>query len=78
LIEIHGHGGRGTDWTQGCVALSNSDMDDLVRYVGVGTPVTIVGYRGEVAEAPLKGQALQKPELSRNAEPAKARRPRRG
>jgi len=42
-IEIHGEGGRDQDWTQGCVALSNSDMDDLVRLVVVGTPVTIVG-----------------------------------
>jgi hypothetical protein len=44
-IEIHGEGGRGLDWTQGCVALTNADMDDLVGLngVGVGTPVTIVG-----------------------------------
>jgi L,D-transpeptidase catalytic domain len=43
LIEIHGHGGRGEDWTEGCVALDNDDMDDLVRNVKVGTRVTIVG-----------------------------------
>jgi hypothetical protein len=43
LIEIHGKGGRGVDWTQGCVALDNDDMDDLAHRVGVGTPVTIVG-----------------------------------
>jgi hypothetical protein len=42
-IEIHGAGGRDQDWTQGCVALSNDDMDDLVQRVEVGTPVTIVG-----------------------------------
>ncbi len=42
-IEIHGKGGRGVDWTQGCVALENGDMDDLVTRVGVGTRVTIVG-----------------------------------
>lgn len=42
LIEIHGDGGNGNDWTDGCVALSNSDMDHLVRFVGVGTPVVIV------------------------------------
>ncbi len=42
LIEIHGHGGLDTDWTEGCIALSNEDMDDLIRRVGVGTPVTIV------------------------------------
>jgi hypothetical protein len=42
-IEIHGEGGRDQDWTQGCVALANRDMDDLVDFVQVGTPVTIVG-----------------------------------
>jgi lipoprotein-anchoring transpeptidase ErfK/SrfK len=43
LIEIHGNGGRGSDWTMGCVALRNGDMDALFSMVGVGTPVTIVG-----------------------------------
>ncbi|HEX7486040.1 MAG TPA: L,D-transpeptidase [Vicinamibacterales bacterium] len=42
-IEIHGEGGRGRDWTLGCVAVKNTDMDDLFARVGVGTPVTIVG-----------------------------------
>jgi len=46
LIEIHGDGGRGKDWTKGCVALANPDMDDLFRRAGVGTPVTIVGGDG--------------------------------
>lgn len=44
LIEIHGKGGRGGDWTDGCVALSNRDMDHLFGKVAVGTPVTIVGF----------------------------------
>lgn len=43
LIEIHGLGGKGVDWTDGCVALRNSDMDALYRLVSVGTPVVIVG-----------------------------------
>ena len=43
LIEIHGHGGKGTDWTEGCVALTDSDMDKLYNMVSVGTPVTIIG-----------------------------------
>jgi len=43
LIEIHGHGGRKQDWTKGCVALDDADMDDLVPRVRVGTRVTIVG-----------------------------------
>jgi L,D-peptidoglycan transpeptidase YkuD (ErfK/YbiS/YcfS/YnhG family) len=42
LIEIHGDGGNGSDWTDGCVALANSDMDDIMKYAGVGTPVVIV------------------------------------
>jgi len=42
LIEIHGDGGRKRDWTNGCVALKNSDMDSLISEVEVGTPVTIV------------------------------------
>jgi L,D-transpeptidase catalytic domain len=41
-IEIHGHGFRNEDWTEGCVALSNDDMDDIMKYTSVGTPVTIV------------------------------------
>jgi len=43
LIEIHGDGGRGYDWTLGCVALTNRDMDRLFAQVSVGTPVIIVG-----------------------------------
>jgi hypothetical protein len=43
LIEIHGEGGQGRDWTDGCVALRNEDMDRLVPRITVGTPVTIVG-----------------------------------
>ena len=43
LIEIHGDGGRGINWTDGCVALTNSDMDRLYELVSTGTPVTIVG-----------------------------------
>ncbi|MEQ9398308.1 MAG: L,D-transpeptidase [Longimicrobiales bacterium] len=47
LIEIHGEGGRGRDWTDGCVAVTNPEMDDLFRRVEVGTPVTVVGSLGE-------------------------------
>jgi L,D-peptidoglycan transpeptidase YkuD (ErfK/YbiS/YcfS/YnhG family) len=42
LIEIHGEGGKNRDWTDGCVALTNRDMDHLMQYAAVGTPVTIV------------------------------------
>jgi hypothetical protein len=47
-IEIHGRGsGRarnagGRNWTLGCIALSDSDMDILFGLVGEGTRVTIV------------------------------------
>lgn len=46
LIEIHGEGARGKDWTRGCVAVSNRDMDDLFVQTSVGTPVLIVGSLG--------------------------------
>jgi hypothetical protein len=42
-IAIHGGGGRGIDWTDGCIALENSDMDKLYSLCSVGTPVAIVG-----------------------------------
>lgn len=43
LIEIHGDGGQGRDWTDGCVALTDGDMDKVFARSRVGTPVTIVG-----------------------------------
>ena len=50
LIEIHGNGGRGDDWTAGCVALSDRDIDELYSRVSVGTPVTIVGSMMSLSE----------------------------
>lgn len=44
LIEIHGHGGTGRDWTDGCVAVTNDQMDYIMKLAGVGTPVTIVRH----------------------------------
>jgi L,D-peptidoglycan transpeptidase YkuD (ErfK/YbiS/YcfS/YnhG family) len=43
LIEIHGDGGKGKDWTNGCIALANPDMDHLYAMVRPGVQVTIVG-----------------------------------
>lgn len=43
LIEIHGNGGKGTDWTDGCIALTDKAMDELFKLCAVGTKVTIVG-----------------------------------
>ena len=43
LIEIHGNGGRGIDSTEGCIALTDREIDQIYRNVKIGTPVTIVG-----------------------------------
>lgn len=43
MIEIHGNGGKGSDWTAGCIALKDREMDSLFKIVKIGTPVTIVG-----------------------------------
>jgi hypothetical protein len=43
LIEIHGNGGKGIDWTEGCIALTDSEMNVIFKIVKVGTPVTIIG-----------------------------------
>jgi len=43
MIEIHGNGGKGTDWTNGCIALTDREMDSIFKIVKIGTPVTIVG-----------------------------------
>lgn len=42
LIEIHGHGGLGFNWTLGCMALSNEDMDKIFPYINEGDRITIV------------------------------------
>lgn len=49
-IAIHGMGSGNSDsryrynWTHGCMALSNSNIDDIFDIVSLGTPVTIVKY----------------------------------
>jgi murein L,D-transpeptidase YafK len=43
LIEIHGNGGKGIDWTEGCIALTDKEMDVVFKIAKTGTPVTIVG-----------------------------------
>ena len=40
LIYIHGNG-AGSDWTWGCVALENEDIEELYQAIPVKTPVTI-------------------------------------
>jgi murein L,D-transpeptidase YafK len=50
LIEIHGLGRgygwlgtvhRQTDWTDGCIAVTNEEIDEIWKLVPVGTPVEI-------------------------------------
>lgn len=48
LIEIHGGGGKQTDWTDGCIALKNEDMLKVYNLVNQGTPVLIVGSLKEL------------------------------
>ena len=40
-IFIHG-GGAQEDWTKGCVALYNTDIDELFEIIPVGTPVYVL------------------------------------
>jgi murein L,D-transpeptidase YafK len=56
LIEIHGGGGKGINWTDGCVALENRDMDALYRMVPVGCPVLIVGSLNSLLEVQKKAK----------------------
>ncbi|HOW24397.1 MAG TPA: L,D-transpeptidase family protein [Bacteroidales bacterium] len=51
MIEIHGGGGRGANWTDGCIALTNKDMDVIFNVVSEGTPVTIIGSLVGLKEA---------------------------
>ncbi|MBW6501167.1 MAG: L,D-transpeptidase family protein [Bacteroidales bacterium] len=50
LIEIHGNGGKGIDWTDGCVAITDSEMDIIFDILKVGTPVTLVGSAVDMHE----------------------------
>jgi len=40
-ICIHGNG-AGSDWTQGCIALDNKNIEKIFKLVPLGTPVTIL------------------------------------
>ncbi len=39
-LKIH----QVADWTQGCIALRNGEVDELVRYIQIGTRVHIVDH----------------------------------
>jgi L,D-peptidoglycan transpeptidase YkuD (ErfK/YbiS/YcfS/YnhG family) len=49
-IEIHGGGGKGVDWTEGCIALTNSEIDLVFSIAKEGTPVTIVGSSKDISQ----------------------------
>jgi L,D-peptidoglycan transpeptidase YkuD (ErfK/YbiS/YcfS/YnhG family) len=49
-IEIHGGGGKGVDWTEGCIAITNSEIDIVFKIIKVGTPVTIVGSIKDISQ----------------------------
>ncbi len=61
LIEIHGQGGRGYDWTDGCVAPDDKAMEIIYTVARVGNLVAIVGSDGGGPVAEL----LEKSERSR-------------
>jgi hypothetical protein len=56
LIEVHGDGGRGTNWTDGCVAVTNEDMDFLFQKLVVGSPVVIVGSYERIQDLGFGGR----------------------
>jgi len=51
MIQIHGNGGKGADWTAGCIAVTNREMDTLFKITRIGTPVTIVGSLRDLRHA---------------------------
>lgn len=59
LIEIHGDGGKGVNWTSGCVALRNQDIDKVFDLAPIGARITIVGS--------LKEQPTLKPRFAKLA-----------
>jgi len=57
-VCIHG-GGIGWDWTRGCIALRNADVQELFEVTRVGTPVIIIsGLPKEEKRIPQKPSLL--------------------
>jgi murein L,D-transpeptidase YafK len=55
-VEIHGLGSkwewlgakhRLTDWTDGCIALTNEEIDEIYPLIKVGTPIPVCGSRSK-------------------------------
>ncbi len=36
------YAGAGTNWTDGCIAMENADVDEIYSVVSLGTPVTVL------------------------------------
>ncbi|MDQ3816044.1 MAG: L,D-transpeptidase [Armatimonadota bacterium] len=57
-IMLHGGGGKGRNWTWGCTAIDNREVDELFDFVPVGTTVKVlpvvnpVSTAGEVPSRP--------------------------
>jgi len=56
-IQIHGRGIH-TNWTFGCVALRDSDMDELFAHSELGTGCPVWIYGSEITRADLESDAL--------------------
>ena len=72
-IGIHGIGAfspqkfdihRNTNWTEGCIALTNEQIDTLRRYVGVGTKVviaeTLASSKSSFSQAPARVRIVKR------------------
>jgi hypothetical protein len=73
MIEIHGDGGKGGNWTQGCVALKNSDIDILFKYVSKGNTVTIIGSTLTLEEFFLQRKVIMEENTKNEAENSSGR-----
>ncbi len=56
-VCIHG-GGIGWDWTRGCIALRNADVQELFEVTPVGTPVTIISGLPKQERRPIDRPSL--------------------
>jgi lipoprotein-anchoring transpeptidase ErfK/SrfK len=70
LIELHGAGGKGVNWTSGCVALRNQDMDVVFDLVSIGARVTIVGSLHEKPSLALSSSNLPAGHLNGKTTPS--------
>lgn len=72
-IGIHGIGAftpqkfdihRNVNWTQGCIALTNEQIDTLRKYVGVGTKVviaeTLASSKSSLSQAPARVRIVKR------------------